>query len=410
MSLTPHIALLTGGRDRPYVLGLTKALVEEGVHLDLIGSDELEDPAFRASPQVNFMNFRGNLRAEATAATKVARVIAYYMRLVVYAATAKPRIFHILWNNKFETFDRTLLMLFYRALGKRILLTVHNVNAGERDRTDGVVNRWTLSAQYQLASHLFVHTDKMKEQMVREFDIAAAKVTVIPFGINNAVPVTALTESEAKKRLGVAPGDRTLLFFGKIAPYKGLDYLVDAFQRILTQHSNCRLIVAGTPRGGAEEYWEAIETRIEQASLRGILRRIEFIPDDETEVYFKAADVLMLPYTHVFQSGVLFLGYSFGLPVIASDVGSLAEDVIDGRTGFMCKPADTADLARAIERYLASELAREPSRFRNDIRDFAGKRHSWDTVAKQTVHVYQQLSEPLRARKCDTTDAAREKM
>ena len=53
----------------------------------------------------------------------------YYAKLIRYAATAKPKIFHILWNNKFESFDRTLLMLYYRFLGKRIVLTAHNVNA-----------------------------------------------------------------------------------------------------------------------------------------------------------------------------------------------------------------------------------------------------------------------------------------
>ena len=49
--------------------------------------------------------------------------------------------------------------------------------------------------------------------------------------------------------------------------------------------------------------------------------RPEFIPDDETEIYFKAADVLVLPYRDIYQSGVLFLGHSFGLPVLAADVG-----------------------------------------------------------------------------------------
>ena len=53
----------------------------------------------------------------------------YYAKLIRYAATAEPRIFHILWNNKFEYFDRTLLMLYYRLLGKKIVLTAHNVNA-----------------------------------------------------------------------------------------------------------------------------------------------------------------------------------------------------------------------------------------------------------------------------------------
>ena len=87
-----------------------------------------------------------------------------------------------------------------------------------------------------------------------------------------------------------------------------------------------------------------------------VLLRADFIPDDETEVYFKAADVLVLPYRHIYQSGVLFLGYSFGLPVLAADVGSLKDEIVEGKTGFVFRPEDPVDLARAIERYFASDL------------------------------------------------------
>ena len=66
----------------------------------------------------------------------------------------------------------------------------------------------------------------------------------------------------------------------------------------------------------------------------------EFIPDEETEIYFKAADVLVLPYRHIYQSGVLFLGYSFGLPVLAADVGSLKDEIVEGKTGFVFRPED----------------------------------------------------------------------
>ena len=58
-----------------------------------------------------------------------------------------------------------------------------------------------------------------------------------------------------------------------------------------------------------------------------VLLRADYIPDDETEIYFKAADVLVLPYRQIYQSGVLFLGYSFGLPVLAADVGSLKDEM-----------------------------------------------------------------------------------
>jgi glycosyltransferase involved in cell wall biosynthesis len=108
-------------------------------------------------------------------------------------------------------------------------------------------------------------------------------------------------------------------------------------------------------------------------------------------VYFKAADVLVLPYRFIFQSGVLFLAYNFGLPVLVADVGSMKEDVIEGRTGFMCRPEDPADLARGLETYFASDLYRELARRRQDIRDYALERHSWEKVGDTTRSVYADL-------------------
>ena len=89
-----------------------------------------------------------------------------------------------------------------------------------------------------------------------------------------------------------------------------------------------------------------MQRRIENGPTRDrVLQAITYIPDDETEIYFKAADALVLPYTDIYQSGVLFLGYSFGLPTIATDVGSFREEIIEGETGLICRPADPADLA-----------------------------------------------------------------
>ncbi len=140
---------------------------------------------------------------------------------------------------------------------------------------------------------------------------------------------------------------------------------------------------------GYEEYWRSIEQRIECDPCRQkVLQRIEFIPDAETEVYFKAADVAVLPYTEIFQSGILFLAYSFGLPVIATDVGSFRENVIEGTTGFICSPRNADDLTAVIERYFASDLFRELNERRFQIRHYAMAMHSWDVVGEMTRNVY----------------------
>lgn len=385
------VALLTGGSDRPYVFGLTTSLMSKGTALDLIGSDELDRPEFHGKPGVNFLNLRGSQRPDASWMSKVARVSMYYAKLIRYAATAKPRIFHILWNNKFESFDRTLLMLYYRILRKRIVLTAHNVNAGRRDSDDTRLNRLTLRIQYRLADHVFVHTEKMKRELIEEFSVHGSRVTVIPFGINNSVPNTRLTTGDARQRLGIRDGERIILFFGRITPYKGLEFLIDAFQQIVTRHGDYRLIIAGRP-DNCDEYWRAMREAIREEMQRGrALVRADFVPDDETEVYFKAADVLVLPYRDIYQSGVLFLGHSFGLPVLAADVGSLKDEIVEGKTGFVFRPEDPVDLAKAIERYFASDLYAGLDSRRQEIRDYATKRHSWDVVGRATMNVYADL-------------------
>jgi D-inositol-3-phosphate glycosyltransferase len=382
------VALLTGGSDRPYVFGLTTSLISNGVAMDLIGSDELDFPEFRSKPGLNFLNLRGCSRPDVSFLRKVFRISTYYAKLIRYAATSKPKIFHILWNNKFELFDRTLLMLYYRLLRKRVVLTVHNVNARKRDSTDTSLNRLTLRIQYRMAHHIFVHTAKMKGQLIEEFGVQSTQVTVIPFGINNAVPNTSLTPADAKQRLGLSKSEKTILFFGRITPYKGLEYLIAAFRQVLCLDQNYRLIIAGNP-DRCEEYWRAIREEIrEDVQKRQVLLKANFIPDDETEVYFKAADVVVLPYRDIYQSGVLFLGHSFGLPVIAADVGSLKDEIVEGKTGFVFRPEDPTNLARVIEQYFESDLYANLSDRRCEIRAHVNERHSWDVVSQMTMTTY----------------------
>ena len=122
-----------------------------------------------------------------------------------------------------------------------------------------------------------------------------------------------------------------------------------------------------------------------------IIAKIQFIPDEEIELYLKAADVLVLPYKEIFQSGVLFLAYSFGLPVVATDVGSFRAEIVEGSTGFLCQPGDSAELAKAIEMYFGSDLFKNLDTRRQDIKDYADAHHSWNSVADLTRNAYVEM-------------------
>jgi glycosyltransferase involved in cell wall biosynthesis len=154
------------------------------------------------------------------------------------------------------------------------------------------------------------------------------------------------------------------------------------------------LIVAGEPKKGSEEYLHEIQRSVERNFDQGqVILRMQFIPDDEMELYLKGADVLVLPYKEIFQSGVLFMAYTFGLPVVATDVGSFREDIVEGSTGFLCKPGDPAEMAKAVETYFSSDLYKNLKIRRRELKDYANANHSWQAVALLTRNVYAKMLE-----------------
>lgn len=388
----PLVGLLTGGDDRSYAHGLALSLAAADVYVEFVGSDALDGAELRRNSRIEFLNLRGDQSENVALIQKIGRLSKYYCRLFAYALRTRARVLHILWNNKFEAFDRTLLMLFYRLCGKKVVLTAHNVNAAKRDGHDNWLNRKTLAFQYRLCSHLFVHTEKMRSQLHSEFAVPNDKVSVIPFGLNDTSPRTELSEAQARARLGIEDDELVLLFFGQIAPYKGLRYLVDALPVIYRNLPRVRLLIAGKVKRGNDDYWRSIEETISKLDCsHRVLCRIEHIPDQDIEVYFKAADALVVPYVQIFQSGVPFLAYSFGVPVLATNVGSLGEEIIADETGFICEPCDTDALASMISRYAESRLYRELNKRRAAIAEAARERHSWTRVAEITRAVYEEV-------------------
>src|SRR5712692_9320523 len=212
------VALLTGCQDRPYAFGLAMALASKGLGVDVIGSDEVDSPEFHATQNITFLNLRGPQLQNSSFVEKLRGILVYYLRLIRYTNRTESKVLHILWNNKFEQFDRTLLMLYYKSQGKKVALTAHNVNRGRRDSSDSMLNRLTLRIQYRVVDHIFVHTQKMKDELLADFGVRERAVTVIRHPINNAFPDTNLTPGEAKRRLDITDNERAILFFGRLKP------------------------------------------------------------------------------------------------------------------------------------------------------------------------------------------------
>jgi glycosyltransferase involved in cell wall biosynthesis len=108
-----------------------------------------------------------------------------------------------------------------------------------------------------------------------------------------------------------------------------------------------------------------------------------YLPDDEVEALFKAADVVVLPYRSATQSGVTHVAYALGVPVITTDVGGLAETVRPGETGLVVRPEDPAALAEAVVRFFADQLG---PRLREGVKSLQ-REHSWEALADQVIEL-----------------------
>jgi len=387
-----RVALLTGGDDPNYAIPLATALADQGIQVEFIGNDEMVRSSGLKRANIQYLNLRGNQDPRAPLHSKITRVLRYYQKLIFYTLRTESRLFHILWLNKFDLIDRTIMNVFYKLNRKKLIFTAHNVNTRKRDGSDTWTNKATLRAMYSMLDHIFVHTELSKEELVREYRVAPGKVSVIPFGLNTYVPDTPLSKSEARMLLGCGETERLLLFFGQIAPYKGLDVLLEALKILFSEQQKCRLIIAGRATPGSEPYWQTLKSRLGSDQVRSqIMVKDNFIPDNDVAILFRAADALILPYRAIYQSGPLSLAQRFGVPVVATRVGSFDSDVIPEVTGFLCEPDNPHDLARAIRQYFESELYLNSDQAQKRIREIALEKYSWDRISRAIVEVYARL-------------------
>lgn len=188
------------------------------------------------------------------------------------------------------------------------------------------------------------------------------------------------TRESARAALGLE-GD-VALFFGYVRHYKGLDTLLTAWKRVRAERPGATLVVAG-------EFYERPEPYRELAAEVGGVRLVDrYIPDDEVEALFRAADVTVLPYRSGTQSGVTHVAYALGSPVVATTVGGITETVRDGETGLTCPPEDPEALARTLVRFFAEGMR---ERMAAPIAALRAE-HSWEALARSTVDLVGELA------------------
>ncbi len=152
------------------------------------------------------------------------------------------------------------------------------------------------------------------------------------------------TRDTAREHLGIRTG-KVILFFGLIRPYKGLDKLIQAFAVLRQTHPDTTLLVVGECYEDVNKYINLIN----EAGIRDSTMMInQFIPNEDVEPYFKAADVVCMPYNSGTQSGILMMSYGFRIPVVVTEVGGISELMTDGKTGKVIPDNSTEHLVAGI--------------------------------------------------------------
>ncbi len=181
------------------------------------------------------------------------------------------------------------------------------------------------------------------------------------------------SKSEAKEKMGLK-NKKVILFFGYIKPYKGLDILIKSLPYVLEQIPDAHLLIVGEVYGNSRPYYDLIN---ELDINDHITFRRQFVPNEQVEIFFKASDVLALPYIHATQSGVAQIGFNMGLGAVVTPVGGLPEIITDKETGIVAHSTSPEDFALALKAFF--RLGKK------NIIETTGKenrKYSWDVFAK----------------------------
>jgi glycosyltransferase involved in cell wall biosynthesis len=303
-------------------------------------------------------------------------------------AHGRPDIVHVHWTEPYIAagaaisrikVERTLLELrATRRRGSRIVWTAHDLFRHDRAPDPG--ERRFLGGLVELADAVIVHCGSAVSALVAALDLPPAereRIRVVPHGHYVGRYPDHVTRAEARARLGLPDDARVVAFVGWVREYKGVAELIEDFARV--DEPSLRLVVAGRAVD------EAYAARLHGLAATDPRVRLElgFVPDEELQVYLRAADVVAAPFLEIFTSGSVLLAMSFGRAVIAPRRGCVA-DTVDEAGGLLYDPDDAGGLEAALRASLMADLEGMGRHNAEALERFA-----WPRIAAETLEVYE---------------------
>lgn len=332
------VVCVSHGFQSHYERDFCNALAANGVAVTLLGSDRSDTAGLHAG--VHFVNLRGSQDEARPRWRKAANLLRYHAALFICTAWRRRAVVHVMGLLAPLFLCGVLQGLWFRLLNRRYVLTVHDVLP--HDSHTGW-NRLLCGLAYRLPQRLVVHTERARDDIVRLFGIAPARVQVMEHGV---APAGSAGWPERPPRAAGAPV--VILAFGTQAPYKGTDLLMEA---LLGVSFPFHLVVAGPCVDAAFQarFAAALAAYPQREHVRWMPG---FVPDAEMQRLFAEADLIALPYRHIDQSGVLFQALRHGLPVLATRVGSL-ERYVTPEVGELSDGVTAPDVRAALGRWFA---------------------------------------------------------
>lgn len=300
-------------------------------------------------------------------------------KLVENLRQKKPDVIHFQWIPV-----PALDSMFIQKLRKvaPLIFTVHDTEPF-LGAPSSMLQLVGLESAFRKFDHYIVHTEYSKKMLLHKMRLPGTRVTVIPHGDFSYYRELVIDRSGYEKKV-ISGGAKRVLFFGVLKPYKGVDILIEAFARLPEPLlRNAVLQIVGMPK-------MPIEPLITLVRQRGIEARIiwdlRFVNEEEVGLYFEQADVVVLPYRRIDQSGVLMIALAFGKPIVASHVGGVAEIIKDGIHGFLVEKENIESLSTALERILIDDDLR--MRMAKEVQMLSNKELSWERIAEKTIEIY----------------------
>lgn len=189
---------------------------------------------------------------------------------------------------------------------------------------------------------------------------------------------------KARKRLGLPTDKKICLFIGNLYPVKGLSYLLQAFSKVAEQTDQARLVLVGDGK--------LLSSLQREANSLGIDSVVSFMgrrPYDEIPTWLQSADVMVLSSLSEGLPSILLESMACGRPMVATDVGGIAEILEDGQTGILVPPKNADQLAEALIRLMVNQ----PDQLHRmgEKAYQASQAFTWAKHAKKMVSIYRQV-------------------